>query len=147
LELAASRHHRRVLHYRLERGSHAWGAGHEVALADRPNLVCGPVQVCWKKFARYFEVELREIPIKENAGGMMPDQVAAYCDENTIGVVPTLGITYTGAYEPVKQIAEALDTFQNQTGLDILIHVDAASGGFIAPSCSRIWSGIFVCRE
>ena len=100
---------------------------------DKPNLVCGPVQVCWKKFARYFDVELREIPIARSASGMTPDQVAAYCDERTIGVVPTLGITYTGAYEPVKAIAEALDTVQAHTGVDIPIHVDAASGGFIAP--------------
>jgi glutamate decarboxylase len=99
----------------------------------QPNLVCGPVQICWKKFARYFDVELREIPIKKNASGMTPDQVEAYCDENTIGVVATLGITFTGSYEPVKEIAEALDLLQKKNGLDIPIHVDAASGGFIAP--------------
>lgn len=101
--------------------------------ADKPNLVCGPVQVCWKKFARYFDVELREIPIAPTASGMTPDQVAAYCDENTIAVVPTLGITFTGAYEPVNEISKALDALETRTGLDIPIHVDAASGGFIAP--------------
>ena len=101
--------------------------------SDRPNLVCGPVQVCWHKFARYFDVELREIPLKRDAVGMTPDQVAAFCDENTIGLVPTLGITFTGAYEPVKDIASALDRLQDDTGLDVPIHVDAASGGFIAP--------------
>jgi glutamate decarboxylase len=101
--------------------------------ADKPNLVCGPVQVCWEKFARYFDVELRQIPIRPDAMGMQPDQVAAFCDENTIGVVPTLGITYTGAYEAVEAIASALDDLQRQTGLDIPIHVDGASGGFIAP--------------
>jgi glutamate decarboxylase len=100
---------------------------------DRPNLVCGPVQVCWKKFARYFDVELREIPLRAGAMGMTPDQVAAYCDDRTIGLVPTLGITYTGAYEPVKAIAQALDALQQDKGLDVPIHVDAASGGFIAP--------------
>jgi len=101
--------------------------------ADKPNLVCGPVQVCWEKFARYFDVELRQIPLLPNASGMMPDQLTEYCDENTIGVVPTLGITYTGAYEPVKEISRALDEIQNQKGFDIPIHVDGASGGFIAP--------------
>jgi glutamate decarboxylase len=101
--------------------------------ADRPNLVCGPVQICWKKFARYFDVELREIPLKGDASGMTPDQVGPRCDENTIGVVPTLGVTYTGSYEPVKEIAGALDLLQTTTGLDIPIHVDAASGGFVAP--------------
>jgi glutamate decarboxylase len=100
---------------------------------DRPNLVCGPVQICWKKFARYFDVELREIPLEADAMAMRPDQLAAYCDENTIGVVPTLGITFTGAYEPVKEIAAALDALERSHGLDIPIHVDAASGGFIAP--------------
>ena len=100
---------------------------------DRPNLVCGPVQICWKKFARYFDVELREIPLRKNASGMTPDQIASYCDENTIGVVPTLGITFTGDYEPVKEISDALDQLQQKSGLDIPIHVDAASGGFIAP--------------
>ncbi len=98
-----------------------------------PNLVCGPVQVCWHKFARYFDVELRQIPLQQKANGMTPDQLAAYCDENTIGVVPTLGITFTGIYEPVKEIAGALDAIQSEKGFDIPIHVDAASGGFIAP--------------
>jgi glutamate decarboxylase len=101
--------------------------------ADRPNLVVGPVQVCWHKFGRYFDVELREIPIKRDAVGMTPDQVEGYCDENTIGVVPTVGITFTGAYEPVKGISEALDALEAKKGLDIPIHVDGASGGFIAP--------------
>ncbi|MFC3550882.1 glutamate decarboxylase [Lysobacter cavernae] len=101
--------------------------------ADRPNLVCGPVQICWHKFARYFDVELRQIPLLEGATGMLPEQVREHCDENTIGVVPTLGVTFTGNYEPVKEIAAVLDTLQAQTGLDIPIHVDAASGGFIAP--------------
>jgi len=100
---------------------------------DRPNLVCGPVQICWKKFARYFDVELREIPLAGHAVGMTPDQIDAYCDENTIGVVPTLGVTFTGSYEPVKEISDALDVIQAERGLDIPIHVDAASGGFIAP--------------
>jgi glutamate decarboxylase len=77
--------------------------------ADRPNLVCGPVQVCWHKFARYFDVELREIPLASHAMGTTPDPVASYCDENTIGVVPSLGITFTDAYEPVQGIAHALD--------------------------------------
>ena len=101
--------------------------------ADKPNLVCGPVQICWHKFARYFDVELREIPLEGDALGMTPDQVARYCDENTIGLVPTLGVTYTGVYEPVKEIAAALDALQASTGLDVPLHIDAASGGFIAP--------------
>lgn len=101
--------------------------------ADKPNLVCGPVQVCWHKFARYWDVELREIPLAEDRLIMSPEEVLKRCDENTIGVVPTLGVTFTCQYEPVKAVAEALDKLQQETGLDIPIHVDGASGGFLAP--------------
>jgi glutamate decarboxylase len=101
--------------------------------ADRPNLVTGPVQICWHKFARYWDVELREIPMEGDRFIMTPDEAVRRVDENTIGVVPTLGVTFTGQYEPVQQVATALDDLQERTGLDVPIHVDAASGGFIAP--------------
>ena len=101
--------------------------------SDKPNLITGPVQVCWHKFARYFDVELREIPVERDRLGMTPEEVIKRVDENTIGVVPTFGVTFTCQYEPVAQIAEALDKLQSETGLDVPIHVDAASGGFIAP--------------
>lgn len=100
---------------------------------DKPNLVCGPVQICWHKFARYWDVELREIPMDKDRLIMSPAEVIKRCDENTIGVVPTLGVTYTGQYEPVKEVNDALDTLQRKKKLDIPIHVDAASGGFLAP--------------
>lgn len=100
---------------------------------DKPNIITGPVQVCWHKFARYFDVELREIPLERDRLVMTPEDVIARADENTIGVVPTFGVTFTCQYEPVAQIAAALDKLQRDTGLDIAIHVDAASGGFIAP--------------
>lgn len=100
---------------------------------DRPNLVTGPVQICWHKFARYWDVEIREIPMEEGRLIMNPEEVLKRCDENTIGVIPTLGVTFTCQYEPVKAVAEALDRLQNYTELDIPIHVDGASGAFIAP--------------
>ncbi len=99
----------------------------------KPNLVTGPVQVCWQKFARYFDVELREIPLEKGQWGMTPEQMLKHVDQNTIGVMPTLGVTFTCQYEPVAEIAAALDKLQAETGLDIQIHVDAASGGFITP--------------
>ena len=104
--------------------------------ADRPNLVTGPVQVCWHKFARYWDVELREIPMEKDRLLMTPEEVIARCDENTIGVVPTLGVTFNGRYEPVKAVSDALDQLQATSGLDIPIHVDGASGGFLAPFCA-----------
>ena len=67
---------------------------------------------------------------------MTPEEVIKRCDENTIGVVPTLGVTFTCAYEPVKAVSDALDKLQEDTGLDIPIHVDGASGGFLAPFCA-----------
>ncbi|MCP3168275.1 glutamate decarboxylase [Myxococcus qinghaiensis] len=100
---------------------------------DKPNLICGPVQICWHKFARYFDVELRQVPLAQGCMVMTPEEVLKLCDENTIGVVPTLGVTFNLLYEPVQEIAAALDGLQKRTGLDIPIHVDAASGGFLAP--------------
>jgi glutamate decarboxylase len=101
--------------------------------ANKPNLICGPAQVCWHKFARYFDVALREIPCEGRRLLMTPEEVIKRCDENTIGVVPTLGVTYTLHYEPVQAVSVALDDLEEERGLDIPIHVDAASGGFIAP--------------
>jgi glutamate decarboxylase len=103
---------------------------------DKPNLVTGPVQICWHKFTRYWDVEHREIPMDEGRLLMTPEEVIKRCDENTIGVVPTLGVTFTGQFEPVAAVAEALDHYQQQSALDIPIHVDGASGGFLAPFCA-----------
>lgn len=103
---------------------------------DKPNLVCGPVQVCWEKFCRYWDIEMRQIPMKPGGFEMDVERMLAAVDENTICVVPTFGVTYTGHYEFVAPMAEALDKLQADTGLDIDIHVDAASGGFLAPFCA-----------
>ncbi len=100
---------------------------------DKPNLVCGPVQICWHKFARYWDVELREIPMRPGQLFMDPKRMIEACDENTIGVVPTFGVTYTGNYEFPQPLHDALDKFQADTGIDIDMHIDAASGGFLAP--------------
>ena len=100
---------------------------------DRPNLVTGPVQICWHKFVRYWDVEIREIPMEGDRLIMTAEEALARVDENTIGVVPTLGVTFTGQYEPVEAVSNALDDLQARTGLDVPIHVDGASGGFLAP--------------
>ncbi|HEV7493320.1 glutamate decarboxylase [Baekduia sp.] len=101
---------------------------------DRPNLVMGAnVQVCWEKFCRYWDVEPRLVPVSADATHLTPEGAVAQCDENTIGVVAILGSTFDGSYEPVAEIAAALDALQAETGLDVPLHVDAASGGFIAP--------------
>jgi glutamate decarboxylase len=99
-------------------------------------MVCGPVQVVWHKFAKYWDVEMREVPMSPGHYAMDAADMLARVDENTIMVVPTLGVTYTGAYEMVKPLSDALDTLQREQGLDIDIHVDGASGGFLAPFCA-----------
>lgn len=99
----------------------------------RPNLVCGPVQVCWEKFARYFDIEIRQIPMERGVYTMTPETCLAQCDENTIAVVVTFGQTFTGLFEDVGAISAALDDHERRTGLDIPIHVDGASGAFLAP--------------
>jgi glutamate decarboxylase len=101
--------------------------------ATKPNLICGLVHSCWPMFARFFDVELRRIPCEGRRFLMSPEEVIKRCDENTIGVVPTMGTTYTLQYEPVEAVARALDDLEEEYGLDIPIHVDAASGGFTAP--------------
>ncbi len=103
---------------------------------DKPNIITGPVQICWHKFTRYWDIEHREIPMENGRLLMTPEEVLKLCDENTIGVVPTLGVTFTGEYEPVKAVSDALDKLQAETGLDIPIHVDGASGSFLAPFCA-----------
>jgi glutamate decarboxylase len=100
----------------------------------RPNMVMGTnTQVCWHKFCRYWDVEPREVALEGSEMITDPERAAAACDENTIGVVSVLGSTFTGHYENVVALSEALDRLQERTGLDIPIHVDGASGGFVAP--------------
>jgi glutamate decarboxylase len=101
---------------------------------ERPNLVMGSnVQVCWEKFCRYWEVEPRYVPMVPGRLHLRGPEAAAQCDENTIGVVAIMGSTMDGSYEPVAEIAAALDNVQASQGWDIPVHVDAASGGFVAP--------------
>jgi len=101
---------------------------------DTPNLVTGiNVQVCWDKFANYWDVEMRLVPMEGDRYHLSPEEAVKLCDENTIGVVVVVGSTFDGSYEDVKKMSELLDDLEKRTGLDIPIHVDGASGGFIAP--------------
>jgi glutamate decarboxylase len=101
---------------------------------EKPNIVfSSAVQVVWEKFANYWEVEPRYVPVTKEEPYLTPEGMLGVVDENTIGVVAILGVTYNGVYEPVKELGAALDDLQTRTGLDIPLHVDGASGGFIAP--------------
>lgn len=114
---------------------HRWRARRKAAgkPCDKPNLVCGPVQICWHKFCRYWDVEIREAPMRPGKYCMSVEDMLKRVDENTICVVPTFGVTYTGQYEFPEPLCKALDKLAAQGGPDIDVHVDAASGGFLAP--------------
>ena len=104
------------------------------APADRPNLVMGTnVQVCWDKFCRYWQVEPKLVPMAPGRYHLTGPEAAAQCDENTIGVVAVFGSTMDGSYEPVSEINAELDRLAAGGGPDVPIHVDGASGGFVAP--------------
>jgi glutamate decarboxylase len=102
-------------------------------LEEKPNLVCGGVHACWEKFARYFDVQIRRVPLERNRLVVEASQIVERVDANTIGVVLTLGVATTLAYEPVAAICGALDDYERKYGINIPVHVDAASGGFVAP--------------
>ena len=101
---------------------------------DRPNLVCGPVQVCWEKFARYFDVELRQVPLEPGATGLRPHQLREYVrrehhrrrgdPRSDLHLRPT---------SPSRRSRPNSTRIQAETGLDVPLHVDAATGGFVAP--------------
>jgi glutamate decarboxylase len=102
--------------------------------AAPPNLVMGAnVQVCWEKFCRYWQVEPRKVPMVAGRYHLTGPEAAALCDENTIGVVAILGSTMDGSYEPVAEISAELDRLAAGGGPDVPVHVDGASGGFVAP--------------
>ena len=101
---------------------------------DRPNLVFGgDVHVVWEKFCRYFDVEPRIVPLQEHRYTIGPDDVQPHVDENTIGVAAVLGTTFTGQSDDIPGINDLLAEMEENDGLHVPLHVDAASGGFVWP--------------
>jgi glutamate decarboxylase len=99
-----------------------------------PNLVFGgDVHVVWEKFCRYFDVEPRIVPLQKGKYTIGPDDVRSYVDENTIGVAAVLGTTFTGHKDDIVGINALLLELKSERGLDVPLHVDAASGGFVWP--------------
>jgi glutamate decarboxylase len=101
---------------------------------EHPNIVMGAdVHTVWEKFARYFDVELKLIPLSDEIYTITAEDVAEEIDENTIAVGAVIGTTFTGQMDPIKEINQLLLEIKKQKGWDIPIHVDGASGGFISP--------------
>jgi glutamate decarboxylase len=101
---------------------------------DKPNLIFGgDVHVVWEKFCRYFDVEPRIVPLQEGKYTIGPDDVRPHIDQNTIGVAAVLGTTFTGHADDIAGINDLLVELKTAKGLDVPLHVDAASGGFTWP--------------
>lgn len=101
---------------------------------DKPNIIIGAdFHVCWDKFAKYFDVEIKKIPLEKNCFTITAEKVERLLDENTICVGGIVGTTYTGQSDPIKEINDMLLKVKKTKGWDIPLHVDAASGGFVLP--------------
>jgi glutamate decarboxylase len=101
---------------------------------DKPNLVFGgDVHVVWEKFCRYFDVEPRIVRLREDKYVIGPEDVEPHVDENTIGVAAVLGTTFTGHADDIAGINDLLLRIKRERELDVPLHVDAASGGFVWP--------------
>lgn len=102
--------------------------------SSKPNMVTGGnVQIVWKKFMRYFDVEPRIVPLKPGNYRLTADRLEKYVDENTICVVAIAGQTFTGEDDDIQQIHDWLDDYEKRTGISIPMHIDGASGGFVNP--------------
>ncbi len=113
-----------------------WRARQEAAKKDtsKPNLIFGgDVHVVWEKFCRYFDVEPRIVPLQENKIVIGPEDIEPHIDENTIGVAAVLGTTFTGHADDIVGINKLLVQVKEEKGMDIPLHVDGASGGFVWP--------------
>jgi glutamate decarboxylase len=101
---------------------------------DNPNMVVGAdVHTCWEKFARYFEVQARVVPMQEGRYTIGGGDVEPLLDERTIGVAGVLGTTFTGQMDDLASIDALLQRVESQRGWRIPLHVDAATGGFLTP--------------
>lgn len=117
---------------------------------DKPNIVMSSaVQVCWEKAARYFEIEENYVYCTEDRYVLDPEEAVNLVDENTIGICLILGTTYTGEQERLRiwftslwlmlrdigeyEDVKAVNDLLIKKNIDTVIHVDAASGGFVAP--------------
>lgn len=114
--------------------AHKWNWKNSGRGTGKPNIIFGnDAHVCWDKFARYFDVETRKIPIDKDRRTITAEAVAEKIDENTICVGCVLGTTFTGEIDPIKEINDLLIECKKEKGWDIPIHIDGASGAFILP--------------
>jgi glutamate decarboxylase len=73
------------------------------------------------------------VPLTRGRYTMGPDDFEPQIDENTIGVVAVAGTTFTGECDDFAGIDALLARLRDEKALDVPMHVDAASGGFVFP--------------
>lgn len=127
----------------------AQAAGIDVYSRQRPNLVISSgYQVCWEKFCRYWDVEMRTVPLDGEHLSLNMDTVMDYVDDHTIGITAILGITYTGKYDDVAALDALVERYNEaHPSMPVRIHVDAASGGMVAPFVEPRLKWDFRCRN
>src|SRR5215468_9651199 len=118
--------------------AHKWNWRHARQKAGKdasmPNMVTGGnVQIVWKKFMRYFDVEPRIVPLKPGNYRLTAERLDKFVNENTICVVAIAGQTFTGEDDDLQEIHDWLDDYERKTGVSIPMHIDGASGGFVNP--------------
>ena len=91
------------------------------------------VQVCWEKFCRYWDIEARMVPVEEGLLHLTADRAVAHVTKTPSEWSRFWEARCDGSYEPVEEICAAIDKLEADTGLSVPVHVDAASGGFVAP--------------
>ncbi len=103
-----------------------------------PNLIISSAyQVCWEKFSTFWDVELREVPLTEDSLTLDVSAAIDAIDEYTIGIVPILGVTYTGSYDDIERLDAAVEEYNKSAEHKIPIHVDGASGAMFAPFTNK----------
>jgi len=106
---------------------------------EYPNMVISTCfQAAWEKLFRYMDIEAKFVVPSVKTFTITAEDVKAQIDDHTIGVVCIMGNHYGGQYDPVWEIDEMLTKLNAERGLQVGIHVDAASGGFVAPFQSEL---------
>eukprot|EP00511_Aplanochytrium_stocchinoi_P009187 CAMPEP_0204863496 /NCGR_PEP_ID=MMETSP1348-20121228/3354_1 /ASSEMBLY_ACC=CAM_ASM_000700 /TAXON_ID=215587 /ORGANISM="Aplanochytrium stocchinoi, Strain GSBS06" /LENGTH=570 /DNA_ID=CAMNT_0052013835 /DNA_START=95 /DNA_END=1807 /DNA_ORIENTATION=+ len=106
----------------------------EEVLSIRPNLVISTLyQAAWEKLFKYFDIIPKFVRPSYKEMKIDPEKVGALIDEHTMGVVCIMGNHYSGHYDRVDLVDAIVEKVNKEKGLEVGIHVDAASGGFVAP--------------
>ncbi|MBK2126209.1 pyridoxal-dependent decarboxylase [Fangia hongkongensis] len=110
------------------------GLSAEEVLKVRPNIVISSCyQAAWEKLIKYIDIDCKLIKPSYKSFSIDADDLYDMIDEHTIAVVAIMGNHYGGQYDPVWAMDEVIEKINERFQYQVGIHIDAASGGFIAP--------------